>query len=110
MKKIRIRDGKICGSGITIPDPQHCSPGTSGKEDGGGFFLLDLLRLPGTFEMTEVCITVSSLFLGAEIILVLFYCKAVLNLHLPRPQKNEPVLRIHDILGVDPDPRIHASY
>jgi hypothetical protein len=27
MGKIRIRDGKKFGSGINVPDPQHCSGG-----------------------------------------------------------------------------------
>jgi hypothetical protein len=41
--------------------------------------------------MTKVCITVSGLFLGAEIIFVILYCMAVLNAHLPRTM-NEPLM------------------
>jgi hypothetical protein len=41
--------------------------------------------------MTEVCITVGGLFLGAEIIFVILYSKAVLNVHLPRTM-NEPLM------------------
>jgi hypothetical protein len=70
--------------------------------------------------MTEVCITVSGLFLRTEIILVLLYSKALLNLSRTM---NEPLMvdqgvtkqccgsMIHFGVDSDPDldPWIHAS-